>query len=388
MEKPFIYMDNAATSFPKPEEVYLAVDKTLRTVGGSPGRAGHKMSIMANRTVFETREAVAELFNIKDSSRIVFTSSATESLNLGIKGFLKPGDHVITSSIEHNSVTRPLYKLLKSGIEVTKIASDSCGLFSPDEIREEIKNNTKLIALTHASNVIGTIEPVENIGEIAREKGVTFLLDASQTAGVIPIDVQKINVDIIAMPGHKGLLGPQGVGLLYVGPGINLETIMEGGTGGGTSSEEQPKILPDRFEAGTMNTPGIAGLGAGVRYVLERGVSNIRDWELSLLDRLINGLKKIDGVIIYGSDITNDRVSLVSFNIQGCTPETISFLLDENFGIMTRAGIHCSSDAHKSLTTLPAGSVRLSPGNFSTKEDIDQTIFAINEIVNSKESLN
>ncbi len=388
MEKHYIYMDNAATSFPKPEEVYLAGNKTLRTVGGSPGRSGHRMSVIADRTVFKTREAVAELLNIKDSSRIVFTSGATQSLNLGIKGFLNPGDHVITSTIEHNSVTRPLYRISRSGIEVSKIGSDPDGFINPDDIKKNIRKNTKLIVLTHASNVIGAIEPVEIIGAIAREKGVAFLLDASQTAGFIPVDVQKINVDMIAMPGHKSLLGPQGVGLLYIGPHIRLEPLIEGGTGGGSSAEKQPDKLPDRFEAGTMNTPAIAGLGAGVRYILERGINNLREKELSLLERLIHGLKKIKGMVIYGPQNINDRVSLVSFNIRGLAPETISFLLDENFGIMTRAGIHCSPDAHKFLNTLPSGSVRLSPGIFNTKEDMDYIIFAINEIAANKCGLN
>jgi len=373
-------MDNSATSFPKPEEVYLAVARTLRSVGGNPGRSGHRMSLAANRVVFETREAVARLLNVKDSSRVVFTSSATESLNLAIKGLLKPGDHVITSRIEHNSVTRPLHTLTGSGVELTRIAPDYDAILRPDDIRKAIKGNTKLIVLTHASNVIGAIEPAGEIGTIAREEGIVFLLDASQTAGVLPVDVQALNADMVAMPGHKGLLGPQGVGILYIGPDIILDPIIEGGTGGGPSSDEQPEMLPDRFEAGTMNTPGIAGLGAGVRYILERGVENIRAMESDLLERLIEGLREVDGIVIYGPENIRNRTSLVSFNMADMDPGMVSYLLDEDYGIMTRAGLHCAPDAHRFLKTFPEGCVRLSPGIFSTEDEVDRVISAVGEI--------
>ena len=380
MKQQLIYLDNSATSYPKPEPVYQTVEDAMRNVGGNPGRSGHRMSIAANKVIFNTREALARLFGISDSSRIIFTSNATESLNLAIKGYVKAGDHIITSSMEHNSVTRPLRALEKIGVEVTKIPCRGSYAIDTEEVRKAIRRNTALIVMTHASNVIGMVENVSEIGNIARKNGLTFLLDASQTAGTVPIDVEKLKVDLMAAPGHKGLLGPQGTGILYVAPHVDLTPLKEGGTGSGLSTDEQPEALPDKYEAGTMNTPGIAGLGAGIKFILEEGIDKIRDKEEALIKRLMYGLNKIERVTIYGPEDISKRVSLVSFNIRNIEPSVVAFNLDELYEIMSRSGLHCSPDAHRFLGTYPSGSVRFSPGYFNTTEDIDAAIDAVREI--------
>lgn len=377
-------MDNAATSFPKPEAVYRAVEETMRTRGGNPGRSGHSMALAANRVIFNAREALAKLFSIKDSSRLIFTSSTTEALNLAIKGIVREDSHVITSEIEHSSVSRPLYALQKKGLQVSKTGCDREGRFDPEKIKKAIKGNTSLIVLTHASNVIGTIEPIGEIGALARERGIPFLLDAAQTAGSIPIDVNELNIDLLAAAGHKSLLGLQGTGLLYIAPHIDLVPLKEGGTGAGISGDEQPLELPDRFEAGTMNTPGIAGLGTGVEFILKEGPLAIRQKETSLIKRLIGGLAGEPLITIYGSLDAEKRVSLLSFNIRGIDSTEVAYRLDDEYGIMTRGGLHCAADAHKFLGTYPGGCVRISPGFFNTNEEIDTTIAAILEIAGRK----
>lgn len=357
-----------------------AVDHTLRDVGGNPGRSGHTMSIAANRIVFEAREEVATFLGVRDSSRVIFTSGATESLNLAIKGLLKAGDHVVTSVLEHNSVMRPLHALAGAGVKVTSVECDREGFIDPDHVRKSLKRETRLVVLTHASNVIGAIEPIQEIGSIAREHHVPLLLDASQTAGSLPIGVEKLNVDMLAASGHKGLMGPQGTGILYVGKGVTLTPLKEGGTGGGASDDDQPDTLPDRYEAGTMNTPGIAGLGAAVRFIRGKGIDTIRQKEVLLLQRLIDGLSEIKGVVIYGTPLASKRASLVGFNIIDMDPAMVSFTLDENFGIMTRSGLHCAPDAHHFFGLHPYGCIRISPGYFNRDDEIDSVIGAIKEI--------
>jgi len=373
-------MDNAATSFPKPESVYRAVEETMRNKGGNPGRSGHSMALAANRIIFDAREAVAELFHVNDSSRIIFTASATEALNLAIKGIVRDNSHVITSRIEHSSLSRPLHSLQKKGVQVSKIGCNEEGHFDPEEIKKNIRKNTSLIALTHASNVMGTLQPVSEIGALARERNIPFLLDAAQTAGSIPINVSELNVDLLAAAGHKSLLGMQGTGILYIAPHIDLIPLKEGGTGAGISGDEQPLELPDRFEAGTMNTPGIAGLGAGVRFILEKGINAIGQKEMMLTKRLLEGLVNEASITIYGTLDIEKRVSLVCFNIEGLDSSDVAFTLDEEYGIMTRSGLHCAADAHKFLGTYPGGCVRLSPGYFNTIEDIDAALAAVLEI--------
>lgn len=379
MEK-FIYFDNAATTFPKPEEVYRKVDHILRNVGANPGRSGHRMALDANRIILDARDSIARLFNIEDSSRVVFTSNTTEALNVGIKGFLHSGDHVITSSMEHNSVTRPIKALEKTGVACTKVKCSAEGLLDPDDVKRAIRPNTRLIAITHASNVTGTINPVREIGELARESGIRLLLDAAQTAGMLPIDVEKDNIDMLACPGHKGLFGLQGTGFLYMAPDVRLEPVKEGGTGGNSEMDTMPDTLPERFEAGTMNTPGIGGLGEGVEFILREGIEKIRRHEILLTERLIRGLQDIGRVVVYGPRDAVRQMSVISFGINGKDPSDVGFVLDSSFGIMARVGLHCAPDAHRTIGTFPQGTVRISPGYFSTVEEVDIVIDAIKKI--------
>lgn len=376
MEK-IIYFDNAATTFPKPEEVYRKVDHILRNVGGNPGRSGHRMAISANRVILDARDSIARLFNIEDSSRVVFTSNATEALNIGIKGFLKPGDHVVTSSMEHSAVTRPLRVLERINIRHTKVNCSPEGFLDPEDVRKAIRPDTRLIVITHASNVTGTINPVREVGEIAREKGIRLLVDAAQTGGMLPIDVERDNIDMLACAGHKGLFGLQGTGFLYIAPDIRLEPIKEGGTGGNPEMDVMPDNLPERLEAGTMNTPGIGGLGEGVEFILRVGIEKIRRHEVSLTDRLIKGLLDIMQVVVYGPRDADKQMAVVSFNIMGKDPSDVSFVLDSSFGIMARVGLHCAPDAHRTIGTFPQGTVRLSPGYFNTTEEVDFVINAV-----------
>jgi len=375
-----IYLDNAATSHPKPEAVYLEVDRVLREVGGSPGRSGHRLGLEANRVIYRAREAAARLIGAGDASRIIFTSSATESLNLAAWGALKEGDHVITSCLEHNSLSRPLFALKKRGVEVTRISCGGDGLFDPDDVRRAIRSKTALIALTHASNVVGVVEPAAEIGALAREMNIAFLLDASQTAGSVPIDVERMNIDLLAAPGHKGLYGPQGTGILYIGEGVELRPLKYGGTGGGRSSQEQPEELPDRYEAGTMNTPGIAGLGAGISFILEVGTASIRQREIELVKRLLDGLKKIGGVTIHGPMDAEKRAALVSISIKGLDPSAAACNLDGEFNVLARGGLLCAPEAHRFLGLYPEGSLRLSPGYFNSIEDIDAAVDAVRKM--------
>lgn len=379
MEK-LIYFDNAATTFPKPEEIYRKVDRILRNIGGNPGRSGHRMALEANRVILDARDSIASLFNIEDSSRVVFTSNATEALNLGIKGLLRPGDHVVTSGMEHNAVTRPLKMLERMGIEHTKATCSPEGFLEPVAVKKAIRSNTRLIVITHASNVTGTINPLREIGAVAKEREIKLLVDAAQTAGMLPIDVEKDNIDMLACAGHKGLFGLQGTGFLYVASDIQLEPIKEGGTGGNPESDIMPDTLPERLEAGTMNTPGIGGLGEGVEFILKEGVEKIRRHEILLTDRLIKGLLNIKQVIIYGPKDAERQMAVVSFNIKGKDPSDVGFVLDSSFGIMSRVGLHCASDAHRTIGTFPQGTVRLSPGYFNTVEEVDFIVDAVKSI--------
>lgn len=379
MEK-LIYFDNAATTFPKPEEVYRRVDMILRNVGANPGRSGHRMALDANRIILDARDSISRLFNIEDSSRVVFTSNATEALNLGIKGFLRPGDHVITSGMEHNSVVRPLKAMEGEGVECTRVRCSAEGILDPDDVRRAIRPTTRLIALTHASNVTGGVNPIGMIGALARDRGIIFLLDAAQTAGSLPIDVQKDKIDMLACPGHKGLFGPQGTGFLYISTSVKLITIKEGGTGGNSDMDTMPETLPERFEAGTLNTPGIGGLGEGIEFILRTGIEEIRRHEAGLTQRLINGLLDLRQVSLYGPRDANKRMAVVSFNIAGKDPSDVSFVLDSSFGIMSRAGLHCAPDAHRTIGSFPQGTVRLSPGYFNNLEEVDFVVDAIKKI--------
>lgn len=375
-----IYFDNGATTFPKPEIVYREIEKTMRS-SSNPGRSSHKMALESGRIIYRTRELLAQLFSINDPMNIVFTQNCTDSLNLGIKGVLKKGDHVVTTSMEHNSVIRPLKTLEERGIiELTIVEGDNRGMVSSLDIEKAIKPNTKMIITTHSSNVVGTLLPISEIGQIAREHNLIYMVDAAQSAGIYDIDVNKSNIDLLAFPGHKGLLGPQGIGGLYIKRGIELETQREGGTGSQSEILSQPLIMPDRYESGTLNTIGIAGLGAGVKFILEEGIDNIRKQGEKLTQYLIEGLSKIDKVIIYGPKDGERQAPVVSINIGEADPSEISFILDNNYDIACRSGLHCAPLAHKTIGTFNRGTIRFSMGYFNIIEEGDRVIQAIEEI--------
>lgn len=375
-----IYFDNAATTFPKPNEVYDSIMKAMKEYGANPGRAGHKLALRMGREVFETRELLAKLFNIDNPMNIIFTSNCTESLNIAIKGLLQKGDHVITTSMEHNSVLRPLFALQKEGVELTIVKGDPMGRINPKDIEKSIKKNTKLIVTTHVSNLVGTIMPIETIGKIARDNGIYYLVDAAQSAGVYDIDVNKMNIDMLAFPGHKGLLGPQGTGGLYIRDGLIIKEIKQGGTGSVSESLEQPNMFPDRYESGTLNGPGIVGLGAGIKYILEKGIENIRKHEEELTQHFIEEALKIDKIKVYGPLNVKEQGSVVAINIGHEDSSEVSFLLDENYDIAVRSGLHCAPMAHRTIGTFEQGVVRFSFGPFNTHEEIELGIKALKEI--------
>ena len=379
-----IYLDNAATSWPKPESVYRAMDEFLRKKGGNPGRGSHSLAIAARDTIEETRVLLARFINASEVERVVFTLNCTDALNLGLKGLLKPGDHVVTSCIGHNSLVRPLTKLERRGVKVTKVPPSGDGSVSARDIEEAITKDTKLIAITHASNVTGIIQPIERYGAIARRHNLIFMVDAAQTAGNYPIDVQADNIGLLALSGHKGLFGPPGTGACYVGERVDLDSLREGGTGSHSEMQEQPDDLPYRYESGTPNSVGISGLGAGIKYISAEGLDKIRAHERSLVDDLIEGLSKISGVTVYAAKDRSKQAPVISFNIKGYEPNEVGAILDQAFDIKVRAGLHCAPAAHKTIGTFPLGTVRLSPGYFNTTEEIDFTLEAIEKIARSK----
>ncbi len=374
-----VYLDNAATTWPKPPAVEKAMVDTLREKGGNPGRGGHRLSLEAGRLVYRTREVLAGLFNVGDPSRVVFTINCTEALNLALKGFLKPGDHVLTSSMEHNSMIRPLKALSASGVEYTAVSCNQRGELDPGDLERGLQPNTRMIALTHASNVTGTLLPIAEAGALARRHNLVLLVDAAQTAGVFPIDVEALSIDLLAFPGHKGLYGPPGTGGLYVRDGISLTPLRYGGTGSQSESEEQPEIMPEMFESGTVNTVGIAGLGAGVEFLLQEGLDRIREHEAALLEQLRSGLAAIPGMIIYGPG-HQPQAPVLSVNIRGNDSGEVAFLLDRIYKIAVRAGLHCAALAHRTLGTTKQGTVRFGLSYFNTAEEIRQAIKAMEEL--------
>ena len=382
-----IYFDNAATSWPKPPKVISAMVHFMEEVGANPGRSAHRLSVEASRIIYETREALAQLFNIADPLRIAFSLNGTESLNLALYGILRPGDHVITSSMEHNSVMRPLRALEREGVEVTVVPSSPEGFLDPADLEKAIKPNTKLIVLNHASNVVGTILPIAEAGEIARRHGLLLLVDAAQTAGAYPIDVEADKVDLLAFTGHKSLYGPMGTGGLYIGERVNLEEfepLKRGGTGSRSELEEQPDFLPDMCESGTLNAVGLAGLGAGVRFVLEQGVDEIRRHEVELAQKLIMGLLVIPGVTVYGGHDAERQTATVSLNIEGLEPSEVGLRLDEEYGILCRVGLHCAPAAHKTIGTFPRGTVRFGLGYFNTLEEVERAVEAVEQVASRR----
>lgn len=375
-----IYLDNAATTYPKPECVYDAIMDCMKNYCANPGRAGHKLAMKAAREIYDARENIAKIFNVDNPMNIVFTNNATDSLNLAIKGIVKSGDHIITTSMEHNSVIRPIKALEKYNVENTIIQCDKDGFLDIEDLKKAIKPNTKLIVTTHASNVCGTIIDIKAVGEVAKEKNIIYLVDASQTAGVYDIDTKEFNVDMIAAPGHKCLLGPQGTGILYIREGLELDILKEGGTGSKSEDLFQPDLLPDKYESGTHNTPGIVGLNAGVKFILEKGIDNIRKHEEDLCEYMLTRLEEVPNIVVYGPKDSKKRAAVISINIGNMDSGEITFLLDSEYNIATRSGIHCAPLAHQTIGTIEQGAVRFSLGYFNTKNDIDKAIDALKQI--------
>lgn len=376
-----IYLDNAATTWPKPEAVYQTMDRFFREWGANPGRAGHRMAAEAGRMVFEVREKVAAFLGAADSSEIIFTSNATHSINFGIHGVVEPGDHIITSSLEHNSVFRPLKELERAGvIELTVVGLTPEGELDYAELERAIRPKTKMIVVIHGSNLTGHIFDLQTICAIAKAHHLLVMVDAAQTAGVFPIRLQELPIDLLAVPGHKSLYGPPGTGFLYVRTGTPMKAIFAGGTGSKSEEVYQPEILPDKFESGTANSVGIIGLGAGLDFLQQVGIDAVREHELNLCQRMMEGLLQIPGVTVYGPALGQERTPVVSFNIGQESSSEIGYILDQVFDIGVRSGLHCSPLAHQTMKTVTQGMVRASFGYFNTIQDVDQALTAIGQI--------
>lgn len=376
-----IYLDNAATSHPKPEAVYRETDRSLRELGASPGRGSYRAAIEASRLLLETRLAAASLFGISDAARIVFTASATEALNLALLGLLDPGDRVVTTTMEHNAVLRPLELLRRRGVDVIKVPANTSGFVEPAELKTACSQQTKLLVLSHCSNVSGTRQAIEELGPWCRKQGILLLVDGAQSAGLFDLDVEAMGIDLLAVPGHKSLLGPPGTGLLYVREGLQIRPLIVGGTGGDSTSVLPPAHLPEGLESGTANSPGLAGLKAGIEFLLATGLDSICRHELSLVQTLRQELPKVPNLRLHGAATMDHQGSALSFTISGHDPATIAFLLDRDHDIQTRAGLHCAPDAHRSLGTFPQGTVRVSPGWFNSERDISALLTALVDLV-------
>jgi cysteine desulfurase family protein len=380
---PRIYLDNAATTWPKPLAVYDAVDNYLRHNGAAAGRGVYREAVEADRLVEGARAKVARLIHAPDPSRVVFTLNATDALNLALHGLLRRGDHVVTTEVEHNSVLRPVQQLAQAHeIKISRVACDDTGLVDLESLRQSLRDGARLVAVTHASNVTGVIQPIGEIIAAAHEAGARVLVDAAQSAGQLPIDVQTLSADLLAASGHKGLLGPLGTGFLYIAPGLEaeLQSLRQGGTGTKSDEDIQPTTMPDRYESGNANVPGLAGVAAGVDYLLQEAVEAIHDQELALIQRLMQGLADLPGVRMYGPPLGAPRVGLLAITVDGYDPRELAALLDASFGIQVRAGLHCAPRIHKQLGAWPTGTVRFSVGPFNTEEDIDTAIAAVRQV--------
>ncbi len=377
-----IYLDNGATSFPKPEAVYTFMDSFFREFGVNPGRSGYDMCMETGALVDNTRCMLADFFGGKDPNRLCFGYNSTDALNLIIFGLLKPGDHAISTTLDHNSVLRPLYHQSKlHGVEVDTVSFDSKGFVDPDDIKQKIKANTRLVIINHASNVIGTVQPAEAIGRICRENGVLFAIDASQSAGKVPIDIEKLNIDIVAFTGHKSLLGPTGIGGLYVRKGVDIRHTRAGGTGVRSAHRMHLDEYPYRLEYGTGNVMGIAGLHAGLKWIAQKGIDQIHAHEMKLARMLRDGLKALDGVTLHCQNDLTDHISVLSFNIDGMEALDTGTFLDGEYDIACRTGLHCAPLLHEQLgTDQIGGSVRIGIGPFNTEDHIKTTIEAVSEI--------
>jgi len=375
-----IYLDNGATSFPKPKGMIQAMNECMLYYCGNPGRSGHRMSIKTGEEIYRARNSIGRLFHIEDCSRIVFTLNTTDALNLGIKGVLKSGDHVITTSMEHNSVLRPLKSLEAQGVEFSIVKCSSDGSVSVDTIKNAIRENTKLVVCTHASNVTGTIMPIKEIGSLLKKYNILFLVDGAQSAGCLDIDVEDMNIAMLALPGHKGLLGPMGTGILYVRDDVNLKPLKEGGTGSRSRELAQPTEFPEGYEAGTVNAPGIIGLRYSVEFINRIGIDNIRRHEEGLVFLLDHALRDMKNITVYGPSNCRKKTGIVTFNINDKSCEEVCDSLNARYGIASRGGYHCAGLAHKTIGTYDTGAVRLSVGPFSTKREIENAIQAVYQL--------
>lgn len=375
-----IYLDNAATSWPKPAAVGQAICRFLETSAGNPGRSGHRLSLAAARILYDLREALAEFIGLEDPLRLVFTSGVTESVNLVLRGLLRPGDHVVTGPVEHNAVMRPLRTLEREGVRLTVVPGAADGSLNPREVEAALRPETRLVVLNHASNVSGTILPVADVGTITRRQGKLLLVDAAQTAGVLPIDMRAMNVDLLALSGHKGLLGPTGTGALAIGDRVEVKEIAplkRGGTGSRSEHEEQPDFLPDKYEAGTPNSVGLAGLAASLEDLRQRGVESVRRHERALTGQLLEGLRAIPGIQLFGPCDPARQVAVVSFTLAGWQVSDVALRLDEEHGVLCRPGLHCAPAAHRTLGSFPRGTVRFSPGPFTTAAEVKEAVAAV-----------
>ncbi len=379
-----IYLDNAATSHPKPESVYQATFDALRG-GGNAGRGAHRASLSADRLIFSAREALAAFFGIADSSRLIFTPNATTAINTALFGLLKPGERVVTSCMEHNAVSRPLRRLADLGVEVVKVGADQSGRVDQQRLRHAcLESPTRMLVLNHCSNVNGQLQDIEGLGGFCRERNILFLLDGSQSAGSFPLDIEAEKIDLYAAPGHKNLLGPAGTGLLYVRPGLQVEPLTYGGTGANSHSDQQPEMMPERFESGTQNMVGIAGWLAAVEYLQKQNPAELRIGLERHLRQIICGLQEIEGVRVYAADSLAHQGDAVSFTVEHIDPAQIGFRLDQDFGICVRVGLHCAPEAHRTLGTYPQGTVRVSPGIFTTDDEIQKLLSAVQIICLNK----
>lgn len=383
MEK--IYMDYAATSFPKPRCTIEAVVEYMQNIGTNSNRGSYNMAYKASDVIYDTRKKLCEFFDFQLEDHVIFTANITYALNMIIKGLLKEGDHVLVSAMEHNAIMRPLVQMQKAGVTFSRIPCNLQGELCVEAMDSLVKSNTKAIIMTAASNVCGTIMPLEEVGEFCKKHGLLFVVDSAQAAGVLPISMKKMNIDILAFTGHKGLLGPQGIGGFLIKDMVakQMEPLITGGTGSDSDSEETPEFLPDKFEAGTLNIPGIFGLHASLFYLEEIGIEKIRKQEEERLYELLEGLKEIEGIHIFGNDTVENRVAVVSIQTDWMDEAELAFLLDQHYGIMTRVGMHCAPNAHKTLGSFPRGTLRFSIGYRTTKREIALVLKALKEIKES-----
>jgi cysteine desulfurase family protein len=376
-----IYLDNAATTWPKPERVYHDMDAFARHAAANPGRSGHRMALEAERKVQEARARVARLLNAESPDRVALTLNATDALNIAIHGVVSPGDHVVTSVTEHNSINRPLSRLAREGkITVAKVTAQSDGTVAPKDVEAAFTKKTRLLAITHCSNVLGVVNPAEEYAKIARRHGAILVLDASQSAGVVPIDVREAGLDLVAFPGHKACFGPMGTGALYVRPGLDLRVFREGGTGYQAESEDHPAEMPFRLEGGTPNAHGLAGLAAGLAFIEETGLRRIWEHERALAMQFVDALRRNKRVTAWSGRSPDRQTGPVSLSIEGADPAETGRILDERYGIACRPGLHCAPGTHRFLGTFPKGTIRFSFGFFNTERDAEMAAKAVHEI--------